>query len=239
MKFIFRYCILLFGVSFSLQAQQFNEIILSQNLNSPREFITGDIDNDGYLDIIIPEYTNTTIKVLYGTGDLMNFNLVNYNLTDPADGGIMKPWAILVMDIDEDNLDDIVFSNLNTANDGLYWIKNNGNRTFGSVQLIRFLAKCRGIHKGNFDTDTRDEIAIAGDNNIANNIKILDVSLSGVATDMISFSANRRTLHLTSTDLSNNGIQDLIYTCYGTGVEADLSNSSTCLLYTSPSPRDS
>lgn len=222
--------IFIFGLTATIQAQQFNEIILNQNLNSPREFTTGDLDNDGYIDIIIPEYTNTTIKVLYGSGDLTNFNLGSYSLTDPTVGGIMKPWATLVMDIDEDNLDDIVFSNygMNTsATDGLYWIKNNGNRTFGNAQLIRFHDRCRGIYKANFDSDSRDEIAIAGDNNISNNIKILNISLTGGAVDLLSFYANRRTLHLTSTDFSNNGSQDLVYTSYGTGSETDLSNAST------------
>jgi hypothetical protein len=133
------------------------------------------------------------------------------------------------MDIDDDNADDIVFSNYanTTATDGVYWLRNTGSRTFGSAQLIRFHDRCRGIYKANFDTDARDELAIAGDNNSTGNLKILNVTTSGGATDLLSFSANRRPLHVTSSDINNNGIQDIVYASFGTGNEANNSNSAT------------
>ncbi|MEM6686597.1 MAG: T9SS type A sorting domain-containing protein [Bacteroidota bacterium] len=222
---------LLSCIAQSLKAQQFTEYsVPSQTLFNPREFAISDIDDDGHIDIIIPENTNSSISVLYGTGDLSNYTFVRYTLVDPTVSGNMKPWTIVIMDIDEDNSDDIVFSNYaNTVNatDGVYWMRNTGSRTFGNAQLIRFHDRCRGIYKANFDTDPRDELAIAGDNNSNGNLKILNVTTAGGATDLLSFSANRRPLHVTSTDVNNNGIQDIIYASFGTGNEADNSNSAT------------
>lgn len=231
----------LFGcIASSLKAQQFTEYsVPSQSLFSPREFTTGDIDGDGLIDIIVPENTNSSISVLYGTGNLSNYNTVRYTLVDPTVSGNMKPWTIVIMDIDDDNADDIVFSNYaNTVNatDGVYWMRNTGNRTFGSVQLIRFHDRCRGIYKANFDTDSRDELAIAGDTNATGNLKILNISTTGSATDLLSFYANRRPLHITSTDITNDGIQDLIYSSFGTGNETDMSNTSTNGVKTLNSP---
>ncbi|MEM6720688.1 MAG: T9SS type A sorting domain-containing protein [Bacteroidota bacterium] len=220
-------------------AQQFTEYsVPSQTIFSPTEFTTGDIDGDGNIDIIVPENTNSSIIVLYGTGDLSTYTSIRYTLVDPTVSGTMKPWAIVIMDIDEDNADDIVFSNYanTTATDGVYWMRNTGNRTFGAVQLIRFHDRCRGIHKGNFDTDARDELAIAGDNNSNGNLKILNVTTSGGATELLSFYANRRPLHITSTDISTDGIQDLIYASFGTGSEAGGSTSATNGVKTLNSP---
>ncbi|WP_420573851.1 FG-GAP-like repeat-containing protein [Kordia sp.] len=232
--------ILLGCIATSLNAQQFTEYLVpAQNIFSPREFTTGDIDGDGNIDIIVPENTNSSISVLYGTGDLAVYTPIRHTLIDPTVSGNMKPWAVILMDVDEDNLDDIVFSNYaNTTNatDGVYWMRNTGNRTFGNVQLIRFHDRCRGIYKANFDTDARDELAIAGDNNSNGNLKILNVTTSGGATDLLSFQANRRPLHVTSTDINNNGIQDLIYSSFGTGSESDNSTSSTNGVKTLQSP---
>jgi hypothetical protein len=214
----------------SLTAQNFTEYsVPSQNIVSPREFTTGDIDDDGNIDIIVPENTNSSIAVLYGTGDLSNYTLVRYTLVDPTVSGAMKPWTVVIMDIDDDNSDDIVFSNYAnaTATDGVYWLRNTGSRTFGSAQLIRFHDRCRGIYKANFDTDARDELAIAGDNNATGNLKIVNISTSGGATDLLSHYANRRPLHITSTDITTDGIQDLIFSSFGTGSETDNSTSST------------
>lgn len=231
---------LLSCIVYNLKAQQFTEYsVPSQTIFSPREFTTGDIDGDGYIDIIVPENTNSSISILYGTGDLSNYTMVRYTLVDPTVSGNMKPWAIVIMDIDEDNSDDIVFSNYaNTANatDGVYWMKNTGSRTFGSVQLIRFHDRCRGIYKGNFDTDARDELVVAGDNNTIGNLKILNVTTNGSSIVFLNYYANRRPLHITSTDLSNDGIQDLVYTSFGTGSEPHNSTSSTNGVKTLQSP---
>jgi len=239
MKKTLLFLFLFSGIAHSIIAQQFTEYsVPGQTLFSPREFATGDIDDDGNIDIIVPENTNSSISVLYGTGDLSNYTLVRYTLVDPTVSGNMKPWTIVIMDIDEDNADDIVFSNYanTTATDGVYWMRNTGSRTFGSVQLIRFHDRCRGIYKANFDTDARDELAIAGNNNSTGNLKILNVTTSGGATDLLSFYANRRPLHVTSTDITNDGIQDLIYASFGTGSEADNSTSSTNGVKTLNSP---
>lgn len=224
----------------SSYAQQFTEYTIpSQTIFSPREFATGDIDGDGHTDIVVPENTNSSISVLYGTGDLSSYTLVRYTLVDPTVSGNMKPWAIVIMDVDDDNSDDIVFSNYaNTVNatDGVYWMQNTGSRTFGNVQLIRFHDRCRGIYKGNFDTDARDELAIAGDNNSIGNLKILNVSTSGGSTVFLNYYVNRRPLHITSTDLTNDGIQDLVFSSFGTGSEANNSTSSTNGVKTLQSP---
>ncbi|MGH1383444.1 T9SS type A sorting domain-containing protein [Kordia sp.] len=233
--------LLLFScIAYSLHAQQFTEYsVPGQTIISPREFTTGDIDGDGHIDIIVPENTNSSISILYGTGDLSNYTMVRYTLIDPTVSGNMKPWAIVIMDIDDDNSDDIVFSNYaNTVNatDGVYWMQNTGNRTFGSVQLIRFHDRCRGIYKGNFDTDARDELVVAGDNNSIGNLKILNVSTNGGSTVFLNYYANRRPLHVTSTDITNDGIQDLVYTSFGTGSEPNNSTSSTNGVKTLQSP---
>lgn len=221
-----------FTFSISIKAQQFTEHTVSTQLSSPREFSTGDIDGDGFIDIIVPENTNSSISVFYGTGNLSNYTFGRYSLVDPSVGGNMKPWTIVIMDIDNDNANDIVFSNYaNTTNatDGVYWMRNTGNRNFSSVQLIKFHDRCRGIHKANFDTDAKEELVIAGDNNSGGNLKILDISTTGTPTDLFSFTVDRRPLHILSVDTNQDQVDDqLIYTHFGAGNEMGaLANRTT------------
>ena len=79
-------------------------------------------------------------------------------------------------------------------------------------------------------------MAIAGDNNSSGNLKILNISTSGGSTVLLNHYANRRPLHITSTDITTDGIQDLIFTSFGTGSETDNSTSSTNGVKTLQSP---
>jgi len=202
-------------------SQQFTEYNSSSSLTDPRELTTGDIDGDGFVDILVPEFSGNRITILYGTGDLSSYTQVSYTLDDPTVGGTMKPWAIVVKDINADNQDDIVFSNyanIANATDGVYWMENLGNRTFGSVELIKFHNRCRHIALDNYDpSDAEDELLILGDDAQNNNFQILDVSTTGAATVFTQNTVFQRGLHTSFGDIDGDGTNDLVFSKFGTG----------------------
>ena len=193
--------ILLGCITLSLNAQQFTARNVAVGLSQPREYAIDDIDGDGFLDIIVAEFSGNSISILYGTGNLANFTKVVINgIVRSANGSLVKPWSTLVMDVDGDNQKDILFSNYNVSvgNDGLLWIRNTGNRTFNnSAQTLTLLSKCRGIYKANFDTDPEDEIIIAGDNSTVGNIRMFNLNTTNSSVSQFeSYSGLNRPLHL-------------------------------------------
>ncbi|MCH2196679.1 T9SS type A sorting domain-containing protein [Kordia sp.] len=236
--------ILLGCIAMRLHAQQFTARNVAIGLSQPREYSVDDIDGDGFLDIIVAEFSGNSISILYGTGNLANFTKVTLNgLVRSANGSAVKPWSTLVMDVDGDNQKDILFSNYNVSvgNDGLFWLRNTGNRTFSSsAQTLQLLNRCRGIYKANFDADPEDEIIIAGDNSTVGNIRMFNLNTTNSSISQFeSYSGLNRPLHITSTDYNQDGFQDLIFTKYGTGSEQGLNasiNTNGVTIINSPFP---
>ena len=213
--------------TFQINAQQFTQHDVGNGLNQPQQFDYADIDGDGFTDIIVPEFIGNSISVLYGTGNISNYTTITYGSL-LVGGASMKPWTALSLDIDTDGDLDIAFSNYanSTAVDGIYWIENLGNRSFGSLQFLYELNRCRYIGKVNYDADAEYELLALGDSNATNNVRVLNV-VGGAVSTLLQRTANRRPLHGLFTDIANVGNLDLVLSKFGTGNETDGSTVST------------
>lgn len=213
---------------FQLNAQQFTQYDVGNGLSQPQQFDYADIDGDGFTDLIVPEFSGNSISVLYGTGNVSNYTTITYGPL-LVGGSIIKPWTAISLDIDADGDLDIVFSNYansTSANDGIYWIENLGNRSFGSLQFLYELNRCRYIGKVNFDADAEYELLALGDSNDPINVRVLNV-VGGTVSTLLQRSANRRPLHGLFTDIANVGNLDLVLSKFGRGNETDGSTDST------------
>jgi hypothetical protein len=214
--------------TFQINAQQFTQHGVGNGLSQPKEFDYADIDGDGFTDIIVPEFSGNSISVLYGTGNISNYTTITYGPL-LVGGSIVKPWTAVSLDIDADGDLDIVFSNYansTSANDGIYWIENLGNRSFGSLQFLYELNRCRHISKVNYDADPEYELLVLGDSNDPINVRVLNV-VGGTVSTLLQRTANRRPLHGLFTDIANVGNLDLVLSKFGRGNETDGSTDST------------
>ncbi len=214
--------------TFQINAQQFTQHAVGNGLSQPQQFDYADIDGDGFTDIVVPEFSGNSISVLYGTGDLSNYTTITYGSL-LVGGSTMKPWTAVSLDIDADGDLDIVFSNYansTAANDGIYWIENLGNRSFGSLQFLYELNRCRYIGKVNFDGDAEYELLALGDSNDPVNVRVLNV-VGGTVSTLLQKTANRRPLHGLFTDIANVGNLDLVLSKFGRGNETDGSTDTT------------
>jgi len=141
------------GIFFTASAQ-FSDIktVTEQELNVPRFVVTGDMNNDGREDIIVPSHRSIFI----------NYNLPNEDFSTFIEPVINlgAPQTVYVCDLNGNGFLDILGTDFDVANEN-FWVPNNGDGTFGDKITIYTGARPYHIFAADIDGD--------GDNDVLTN----------------------------------------------------------------------
>ncbi|CAF3337784.1 unnamed protein product, partial [Rotaria sp. Silwood2] len=128
----------------------------SANNSDVRGLVLRDLDNDHRLDIVVANFNDETLGILYGYGNGSFTPVVTYFTGSPS-----SPRWITVNDFNNDNYPDIVFTDQVGGYIGIFL--GYGNRTFGN--LMRYLfghqSQLLGIDAGDFNHDHNLDVAVA------------------------------------------------------------------------------
>jgi hypothetical protein len=119
---------------------------------TPRGIATGDVNNDGFVDMIVASAASNSISILLGTGDGTFLPA-----TSRTSGGV-KPVALTLGDFNGDlNLDIAV---VNRGSDAVTILTGTGAGTFTTGASIPVAVGANAIQAGNLDADGDLDIAV-------------------------------------------------------------------------------
>lgn len=177
-----------------------NRTILTTG-NGPHRIVTGDLDGDGKIDIVIVDWTGTSITIFYNNGG-RQFTTQNLGSWGSSD-------SVALGDLNGDGLPDIVIGGERETvyiNQGNRVMKNIGNFQPGfhsdSVAVVNFGSKVAVVGASQHE-DVLTLLYTNSDGSLDDNtFDIITYGLSGAASDMLI------------TDVNGDGVPDAIVT-YG------------------------
>lgn len=115
-----------------------------------------DINGDGHLDLLAPNYNGNDLSVLLNNGDGTFATEVRYGLGT-------APSALITHDLDGDGDVDVAVTN--RYGDDVSVLLNNGDGTFEqeawTLGIVQEAHAARAINVGDFDEDGREDLVIA------------------------------------------------------------------------------
>jgi hypothetical protein len=170
-----------------------------------------DLNNDGWLDIIVTNYGTDNVGILFGQGN-GNFSTI---ITYPTGVG-SAPYSLAIADFNNDNQSDIVVTNSEINNVAILLGYDNG--TFAIPTMYSTGARSRPyiVAVGDFNNDNRLDIVIA--NSGTNNIYFLSGHGDGTFGDEASYALGYEydPYSVAVTDLNQDGWMDIVIACYST-----------------------
>jgi hypothetical protein len=137
---------------------------------TPRGIATGDLNGDGFIDMVTANAASNTISILLGTGDGTFLNPVSRS------SGGLKPVALTLGDFNGDgNLDVAV---VNRGSSAVNILHGAGNGTFTAGAILPVAAGANAIEAGNLDSDADLDLAVISAD--SNRVNILLNNGSGV-----------------------------------------------------------
>ncbi len=166
---------------------------ISSNCKSD-QVISEDINNDGFMDIIITSSDSDFVKVLAGNGSGTNFNSTNIYVGN-------GPLETLIEDINNDGLLDLIVANYSSQDISIITNLNNNNYSLTSSYAFSDPYK---IVSGDFDSDGLIDIcAISGSTPSC-------VFLKNNGGGIFSTIATSNYMGSVASDINNDGFIDLI-----------------------------
>ncbi|CAF4017853.1 unnamed protein product, partial [Adineta steineri] len=124
--------------------------------SGPNSIVTGDLNNDGQLDIIVSLYFNLAIDIFLSFGNGTFASPVSYST-----GSGSQPQSINIGDFNNDYKLDIVVANCQTANVAVF--KGNGDGTMQDEETYSTGSNScpHSVAVGNFNSDNRLDIVVS------------------------------------------------------------------------------
>jgi hypothetical protein len=201
------------GIFFGNGSEPFGGVISypTGDGSQPHSVAIGDLNNDGWSDIVTANYGNDNISVLFGRRN----GIFDPFMTYPTENG-SAPYSVAVADFNSDIYLDIAVTNSET--DSITILTGYGNGTFAIVVTYSTGARSRPytIAIADFNNDNISDIAVA--NSGTNNIFLLYGYGNGTFGNEMSYSLGYGYLpySIAVKDLNQDNWMDIAIACYGT-----------------------
>ncbi|CAF3755537.1 unnamed protein product [Rotaria sp. Silwood1] len=179
--------------------------------SQPYSIAIDDLNNDGWLDIIVANYGTNNVGVLLGRSNRFFDPIMTYST-----GVGSAPYSVATGDFNSDNQSDIVVSNSETDNILIFLGYGNGSFEIGLTYSTGVLSRPYTVAIADLNNDNILDIAIA--NSGTNNIFLLYGYGNGNFGNESSYTLNYgyRPYSIALKDLNQDGWIDIVIACYGT-----------------------
>ncbi|MES2656637.1 MAG: FG-GAP-like repeat-containing protein [Bacteroidota bacterium] len=224
------------GVSFAAPLTSTEGLLSFQShfftLNNPQSIVSGDVDGDGKRDVIVGNYSNSSISIFrnkYGSTSVPivdTFFDPKVNVTTGS-----GPQGIAIEDFDGDGKNDIVV--LNYSSNTVSVLRNIG--LAGSLSLAAKVDFATGVSPLNvvvMDVDGDGKKDIVTVNQTGNTVSVLrNTSVTGFITSSsfaakVDFAVGNSPFDIAAGDINNDGKEDIIVTNSNSNTISILQNNS-------------
>ena len=182
---------------------QFLEALEYSTGVGPKGAASGDLNHDGWLDLVVANSTDNTVSVLLGKGDGTFQVHVDY----PTGKG---PSSVAIADLNGDGNPDLVVTN--STDNSISVLKGNGDGTFQSHMDRPANDLPQSVAVADFNHDQKLDLALVnvGPDQAQGNISILMGNGDGTFHNPVQYPAAVGTNSLTVADLNADGIPDIV-----------------------------
>jgi len=179
--------------------------------SQPHTVASDDLNNDGWLDIIVANYGTDNVGVLLGGRNAIFNPIITYPTGDGS-----APYSVAVADFNNDTYLDIAVTNSETDSITILFGYGNGSFEIGVIYSTGDRSRPYTVAIGDFNNDNISDIAVA--NSGTSNIFLLYGYGNGTFGNEISYSLGYGYLpySIAVQDLNQDNWMDIAIACYGT-----------------------
>jgi len=178
---------------------------------SPLAIASADFNNDGFIDLVVPNSGNSKVSVLFNNGSGGFTEKTDYNTG--ADTKAIRPVSVIAADFNSDNYADIAVTNFTSGNVSV--LLNKGDGTFATITSTpSFPAYPTENHPASLsatDCNGDGNIDLVVANSGSNTVSVLLNNGDGTfAATSLTFSAGIQPYAVATADINNDNKNDII-----------------------------
>jgi hypothetical protein len=181
--------------------------------SEPRGVAVVDVNSDSKLDIIVANSGSDTVGVLLNTGNGTFAEQTNYS----TGSGNCRPQDVAVVDVNNDSKPDIIVTNANSNNVGIFLNTGNGTFTPQTNYSTGSNSYPFGVAVVDVNSDSIPDIIVA--NSVSNNVGIFLNTGNGTFTPQTTYSTGNTSYpwSVAVVDVNNDSKPDIIVANYNRG----------------------
>jgi len=183
----------------------------------PGMIVCGQLDGDGFEDLVVLNQDGDSFSTLYGKGDGTFEDPIEFGLTNGA-----KSSAIALTDANKDGLTDVIIAEYGTGI--ILLIQNAGARTWGNVDIIHYGSGPRWLLP--IDLDKNGEVDLIISNRDSNNISVLLSQPGALFSQKNDYPVGVYPRSIDTCDINGDSYPDLVVANAGSGTYSVLLNDT-------------